>query len=60
MISSPRTLTEAAPIVESTVQHARPWTVCKHPANGHDPIGRRVRAATQSQVLSRDCICRPA
>jgi hypothetical protein len=60
MISSPLTVTEAAPVVESTVQHAEPCTVRKHPANGHDPIGRRCREATRSPVPSRGCICRPA
>lgn len=60
MISNPLVLTEAAPVVESTVQHADPCTVRKHPANLHDPIGRRFREATQSPVLSRGCICRPA
>jgi hypothetical protein len=60
MISSPLTLTETTPVVESTVQHAEPYTVRKHPANGHDPIGRRFSEATQSPMSSRGCTCRPA
>jgi len=60
MTSNPLAFAEPAPVVESTVQPAEPGIVRKHPANPHDPTGRRFREATQSPVLIRGCICRPA
>jgi hypothetical protein len=33
-------------------------TVCDHILARHDPIGRRFCDATQTQALSRHCICR--
>ena len=33
-------------------------TVCAHELDRHDPIGLRFCRATQTQALSRGCICR--
>jgi hypothetical protein len=60
VIGGPPALSATAPVVESTVQHAQACTVCEHPADAHDAIGRRFCEATQSKALSRGCICRPA
>lgn len=31
--------------------------VCRHDLTAHDSIGRRFCRATQTQALSRNCIC---
>ena len=44
---------------DSPVTDAQPrCMVCKHDVAAHDPIGLRFCSATQSQALSRGCICR--
>ena len=48
----------ARPTVDAGDATQAGCTVCDHDLARHDPIGRRFCDATQTQALSRHCICR--
>jgi hypothetical protein len=45
----------AGPVVVETEQRC---DICAHAVDAHDPIARRFCAATMTNALSRNCICR--
>lgn len=55
-MSTQLTSTDASSVVDSTAWHCE---MCEHGDERHGTVGRRFCAATQSQALHRNCICRP-
>ncbi len=51
--------TRTAADASDTAVDAR-CTVCEHSLVAHDPISLRYCRATQTQALTRGCICRTA
>lgn len=43
----------------AVVSAARELCACGHPADDHDPVGRRYCTATEARGWERGCICRP-